>query len=163
MKVGDMYGDGKYLKAEHLLKPDGKKYHRLDVTVAKWEIVKYEAKDGKPERSQVAIHFVGKDRILGLNKTNWKALVNACGITETPDSDVEDICKRFIGWGIRLYVDPAVQQMDGSTKPGIRISTEYDAIPPEDNPDAAGLNVTGPSPESEPDAASDEDVKDIPF
>jgi len=162
MKYGEAYGGSKFLKAEHLMvanKPGS--YHKPELTISDWELTTFD-NEGEPSRSQLVLKFVGKEKGLGLNKTNIERLVALCGVVITENTDLEDIGRALVGWRIKLYVEPT-QMKDGSKRMAIRVSSEYDAVPPEDNPDAAGLKIVGSSPESEPDVANDEDVKDIPF
>jgi len=162
MKYGEAYGGSKFLKAEHLMmanKPGS--YYKPELTIADWEMTTFE-NEGEAPRSQMVIKFVGKDKGLGLNKTNIERLVELCGIVVTENTEIEDIGRRLVGWRVKLYVE-SVKMPDGSKRPAIRVSTEYDAVPPEKNPDAAGLNIVGASSDSETDAEGDGDPKDIPF
>lgn len=162
MKYGEAYGGSKFLKAEHLMvanKPGS--YHKPELTISDWEMTTFE-NEGEAPRSQMVIKFVGKDKGLGLNKTNIERLVELCGVVVTENTEIEDIGRALVGWRIKLYVE-STKMKDGSKRPAIRVSTEYDAVPPEKNPDAAGLKIAGPSSDSDLEADGGEAVNDIPF
>lgn len=96
------------------------------------------------EDRRAVVHFVGKDKGLVLNKTNWNVLEEVC---DSPDSD------DWTGFGIVLHVVKVDYQ--GKRVPAIRVS---------DNP----AHVTRPSRVAAPpvdDEPSSQviDDSDIPF
>jgi hypothetical protein len=160
MKYGEAYGGSKFLKAEHLMVPNKPNtFYRPELTISEWEIATFQ-NEGEADRSQLVIHFAGKDKGFGLNKTNMERLVEICGIAITEDTELEDIGRALVGWKIKLYVEN-VKMKDGSKRPAIRVSTEYEAVPPEKNPDAAGLKVVSAA--AGTNGGGVEDKSDIPF
>lgn len=51
----------------------------LKVTIESVEIRSYEARNGQPAQERAALHFLGREKTLVLNKTNTKTLINAYG------------------------------------------------------------------------------------
>lgn len=131
MRSGDVF-KGAFLKADDLAG------RTVKVTI---EDVRME--DIGEDRRAVA-HFVGKDKGLVLNKTNWNVLEEVC---DSKDSD------DWAGWTITLYVTKVDYQ--GKRVPAIRVSDQPgSATPPaEDEPE--------PEPERQSAAAITDD--DIPF
>lgn len=82
-----------YLKAKEFV---GK---NLKVTIAKVEIVHFEANESKPERDLPALRFEGKDKGLVLNSTNTQALCEAYG------GDSDQWIGREIGLSVKDYGD----------------------------------------------------------
>jgi len=114
MDSRDVYkdsGEGHFLKVADL-KLDNGKFANLTVKVSKWEQNEYQGEQ------QIVLSFEGKDKKMGLNKTNWRTMVAMFG-HETED---------WTGQSIRIYVDPTVQNPNGDTVGGVRI--QYQA--PED-------------------------------
>lgn len=104
MKAGDVF-KGSYLKADDL------QNRRVRVTI---EDVTMEdiGHDDKKERRAVA-HFVGKDRGLVLNKTNWSILEDVCGSQDSDD---------WRGATVTLYV--AKVDYQGKRVPAVRVSDQ---------------------------------------
>jgi hypothetical protein len=102
IKIGDIYG-GKFLKAEDL---QGQKHV---VEIEKWEIVTH-----KDHKQQIALHFVDREKMLGLNLTNATTLA-ALANSEDPDE--------WVGAKIRLYTTKV--PMEGKQVLAIRISEEF--------------------------------------
>lgn len=102
MKSGDVF-KGSYLKADDLLN------RRVRVTIED-VIMEDIGHDDKKERRAVA-HFVGKDKGLVLNKTNWSILEDVCASQDSDD---------WRGALITLYV--AKVDYQGKRVPAIRIS-----------------------------------------
>lgn len=61
-------------------------------------------------KKQVVLTFTGKDKVLGLNKTNARRIAALIGTDDFHD---------WAGWRIRLYVDQT--DLDGKTVDCIRI------------------------------------------
>lgn len=111
--LDDIYkNDSKFLKAIDLKTATG--FARPIVEIASNEIV-----SGNDGRQQIALHFVGKEKVLGLNKINAERIAAHTG---SRDAD------NWNGWKIRLYVDK-VQNPSGQMVDGIRVSAEW-AEPP---------------------------------
>lgn len=51
----------------------------LKLTIESVEERHYEARNGNPAQDKAALHFVGKEKTLVLNKTNTKLLITAYG------------------------------------------------------------------------------------
>jgi hypothetical protein len=100
-------GGDHWLKKEHLKKEDGT-YAALQLKISKAEAGEV---DGN---AQMVLHFEGKERVLGCNKTNWQVLTSMYG-TESDN---------WLGQTIKIYVDPNVEYPKGNKVGGIRIQYE---------------------------------------
>lgn len=116
--INDVYGDSKWLKAEDL------KGRKIKVRIMEWEITKFKQMDGS-ERQQVVVGFAGKEKRLGLNKTNGQMVASMYG--------GEDL-DAWIGKEITLYPTKTMNQQ-GKLVDCIRI--EY--VPPEPEGFVSGL------------------------
>lgn len=61
-------------------------------------------------KTQVVLTFTGKDKVLGLNKTNARRIAGLIGTNDFNE---------WVGWRIKLYVDQT--EFDGKTVDCIRI------------------------------------------
>lgn len=139
MRSGDVF-QGQYLKADDIL---GK---RVKVTV---EDVRMEdiGKDDKKERRAVA-HFVGKDRGLVLNRTNWTILEDVCGSTDSDD---------WAGYTVTLYTTKV--DFQGKRVPAIRVGDQPgDTTAPARASRAASQTDDDGEPERSSGDITDEDV-----
>jgi len=92
MKITEVYStSGGFLKAEDIAKP-------TTATIESIELVTKDYGDGKGEKSQLVLHFVGKEKVLGLNFTNASKLAELTGSPESDD---------WIGTTIKLFVEKA--------------------------------------------------------
>ena len=73
MNINGIYG-GDWLRAEDL-----QDQWPLDVTVADWELVEFEDDKTGKTRKQVALTFIGREKRLGLNKTNANRIAELHG------------------------------------------------------------------------------------
>jgi hypothetical protein len=119
-----------YLKAEDL---NGK---AVKVTIESVSMEKM-GDDTKP-----AVHFVGKDKTLVLNKTNAWRIVDATGSDDTDD---------WGGWTITLY--PCKVEYQGKSVPAIRVDDR-----PGSSKGPAGRALT-----QRDEAPADVTEDDIPF
>lgn len=89
MKINEVYSaSGGFLKAVDITKP-------TTVTVERTEVVSKDYNDGKGERSQIVLSFVGKTKKLGLNAGN---AIDIAKLTGKDDSD------DWVGVTLKLYV-----------------------------------------------------------
>ena len=88
-------------------------------------------------KKQVILTFAGKDKVLGLNKTNARRIAALIGTDDFTD---------WIGWRIRLYVDQT--DLDGKTVDCIRI---FPDLPEQANEKAKAATATN------------NDLTDVPF
>lgn len=109
--------ESKFLKAIDLKTSTG--FAKAIVEIAGNEIV-----SGSDGKQQIALHFAGKEKILGLNRINAERIAVHVG-----SRDVDD----WKGWKVRLYVEK-VQKPDGSLVDGIRVSSEWYEAPVEKPP-----------------------------
>jgi hypothetical protein len=79
-------------------------------------------------KKQVVLSFAGKDKVLGLNKTNARRISQLIGTDDFTD---------WIGWRIRLYVDQT--DLDGKTVDCIRI---FPDLPEQSNEKAKAATAT---------------------
>jgi hypothetical protein len=79
-------------------------------------------------KKQVVLSFTGKDKVLGLNKTNARRISQLIGTDDFTD---------WIGWRIRLYVDQT--DLDGKTVDCIRI---FPDLPEQSNEKAKAATAT---------------------
>jgi hypothetical protein len=79
-------------------------------------------------KKQVVLSFTGKDKVLGLNKTNARRISQLIGTEDFTD---------WIGWRIRLYVDQT--DLDGKTVDCIRI---FPDLPEQSNEKAKAATAT---------------------
>lgn len=124
--IDDIYtSDSKFLRAADL------KGSRVVVEIARFEI----AEVGDEKKSQIVLHFVGKEKVLGLNITNSKRIVALSG-SKYPDD--------WIGGKIKIF--PTKTEFGGREVDCIRVSEEFFEAPP--NKQAGG---------------SPENIDEIPF
>lgn len=103
MSLDDIYGSSsKFLKAADL---QGSK---PVVEIEEAEV--HENTYNGETKKQIVLKFVGKDKVLGLNKTNARRIA---ALTGTEDFD------EWIGYRIRLFIDQT--DLDGKTVDCIRI------------------------------------------
>lgn len=103
MSLDDIYGSSsKFLKAADL---QGSK---PVVEIEDAEV--HENTYNGETKKQIVLKFVGKDKVLGLNKTNARRIAALTGSEEFPD---------WIGYRIRLFIDQT--DLDGKTVDCIRI------------------------------------------
>ena len=113
LNIKDLYESrSSYLKTDDL---NGNKVV-VQITVVSIETVT-DKETGK-ERQQVVLSFAGKEKRLGLNKTNAEQIAQLTGT-----GDIE----KWVGWKIKLK--PATTQFAGRTVNCIRISDEYSEPP----------------------------------
>lgn len=108
VKVGDVYQGGRWLKSEDLLNAKTGKYGEVKVIINTADVGT--VGQGDDERQQIILTFDGKEKQLGLNKTNATVLAGHFG----DDTD------QWLGKEIILFVDPYVP-FAGKVVPGIRI------------------------------------------
>jgi len=90
VNLNDVYG-GDWLRAEHL--PNDRD---VPVTISKVETATFKDSRTKEEKQQMVLHFVGKEKQLGLNITNARVVAGLYG-----DHEVE---KAWVGKVLILYV-----------------------------------------------------------
>lgn len=99
-----------FLKASDL--PDGK---QVKVTMDAFDIVQMDDKD------KINVHFVGKEKTLVLNKTNYGAISHVYG----NDTD---------GWkGKEVILFTALVDYQGQMVPAVRVSVPLQDASPEEN------------------------------
>ena len=109
MNIHDLYkSTSSYLKVEDL------QGNRVVVQIESYTVENMKGKDGEPDKPQVVLTFAGKDKRLGLNKTNAERIAT---LANSPDPDA------WIGAKIKLI--PATTQFQGKNVPCIRISEEF--------------------------------------
>lgn len=118
MKLTDTYeSNSKYLKSEHFaigIMPNGRvRYGTMTVKIVGVKSGAFQ--DGRKQR---VLNFEGIDKELGLNVTNYKRIIDLTGYDDDDN---------WIGHEIGLYVDPYVQNKDGSTVPGVRVQEPHHA------------------------------------
>lgn len=118
MKITEVYStSGGFLKAEDIAKP-------TTATIESIELVTKDYGDGKGEKSQLVLHFVGKEKVLGLNFTNANKLAELTGSPESDD---------WIGTTIKLFVEKA--KVGNEMKNVIRVWPELpEQVTPEPTP-----------------------------
>lgn len=130
VSTDDIYGSSSaFLKAEDFKLPNGK-FGRTDVKISDFEVVSQQ--DGK---RQIVLFFEGKDKKLGLNKTNAERIGAHVG-SKVPD--------HWKGWTIRLIVEK-VQDPSGRPVDSIRVSTEFALNPQGQDPFAQGTHQATPT------------------
>lgn len=129
MSLEDIYGSSsKFLKAADL-------QHQKPVVEIEDADVHENTYNGETKK-QIVLRFAGKDKVLGLNKTNARRIAALIG--------TEDFTE-WIGWRIRLYVDQT--DLDGKTVDCVRI---FPDLPEQTNNKAKA-------------ATAGNEVEDIPF
>lgn len=107
MNINDIYGgSSNYLKVADL---NG---HKPVVEIESYSVETLRSEEG--EKKQVVITFKGKDKRLGLNKTNAQRIAKHTG-SEDPDE--------WIGCKIKLI--PSTTNFQGREVECIRVSEEY--------------------------------------
>lgn len=130
MSLEDIYGgSSKFLKAADL--QGGKPVVEIE------DADVHENTYNGETKKQIVLKFVGKEKCLGLNKTNARKIAALIG--------TEDFLE-WIGWRIRLFEDQT--ELDGKTVPCIRV---YPDLPEQTNKKAKAA------------AASSVDDSEIPF
>ena len=132
-KFTEVYGSsGGFLKASDITQP-------TTVTIESYEITTKDYGDGKGEKSQIVLSFVGKEKRLGLNWGNANDIGRLIGSEEADD---------WVGSTIKLYVKN--EKIGNEMKDVIRIwpelpeqaqsvpvtQTEASVTLPTDDPDA---------------------------
>lgn len=113
MSLEDIYGgSSKFLKAADL--QGGKPVVEIE------DAEVHENTYNGETKKQIVLKFVGKDKVLGLNKTNARRIA---ALTGTEDFD------EWIGWRIKLFVDQT--DLDGKTVDCIRIFPDLPEQPNE--------------------------------
>lgn len=107
MNIDDIYSStSKYLKHDDL------QGNRVVVEIASYTIDEMKSDEGS--KKQVVLHFKGKEKVLGLNKTNAERIA-----VHTGSKNPED----WIGCKIKLY--PSKTQFQGREVDCIRVSEEF--------------------------------------
>lgn len=107
MNIDEIYsGSNKYLRAADL------QGNRVVVTISDYTIEEMKSDEGN--KKQVVLHFDGKEKVLGLNKTNAERIAAHVG-SKNPDD--------WIGCKIKLY--PSKTQFQGREVDCIRVSEEF--------------------------------------
>lgn len=106
--------ESKFLKAADLKSTTGTGFAKVVVEISGNEVV-----SGNDGKQQIVLHFLDKQKVLGLNKINAERIA-----THTGSRDADN----WNGWKIRLYVEK-VQKPDGSLVDGIRVSSEWAEAP----------------------------------
>lgn len=144
MKINEVYSSsGGFLKAEDIgtAKPV--------VTIESIEMSTRDYNDGKGERSQLVVSFVGKEKKLGLNFTNASRLAELTGSDDSDD---------WIGRSIKLFVEKV--KVGTEMKPSIRIFPELPDAPQE----FTGVNSPPDNTQEAPDYVKNAQESDsIPF
>jgi len=107
MKLTEVYSSsGGFLKAADITQP-------TTATIESYEVFTKDYGDGKGERSQIILSFVGKEKRLGLNFGNANDLAKLIGSDDTDD---------WVGKTIKLYVK--TEKISNEMKDVIRIWPE---------------------------------------
>lgn len=109
MNINDVYGNTEWLRAADL---QGKK---VRVKISDWDMTAFKQMDGTT-RNQIVLSFDGKEKKLGLNKTNSKMIASMYG----------DDTEQWIGKEIILCPQKTMNQQ-GNLVDCIRI--EYETQP----------------------------------
>jgi len=112
---------GDFLKAKDL-KLDNGTFASLTLTISDAKVSA--VGEGDEKHDQVVLSFQGKEKVLGLNKTNWQTLSSMYGF----ESD------EWVGKSVRIFVDPNVEYPRGTKVGGIRIQYEATATDDSDIP-----------------------------
>ena len=137
MKITEVYSaSGGFLKADDITKP-------TTATIESVEMVTKDYNDGKGPKSQLVLHFVGKEKVLGLNFTNANKIVELTGKDDTDE---------WIGVTIKLFVEKV--KVGTEMKPSIRIWPE---LPEQVTPEPVEPTHTGKV------IAYEDESSDIPF
>ena len=132
MKITEVYSaSGGFLKADDITKP-------TTATIESVEMVTKDYNDGKGPKSQLVLHFVGKEKVLGLNFTNANKIVELTGKDDTDE---------WIGVTIKLFVEKV--KVGTEMKPSIRIWPE---LPEQVTPEPVEPTHTGIAPADDPDS-----------
>ncbi len=99
-----------YTSNSNFLKVDDLAGHRVIVEIASYEVKEV----GEERKKQIVLAFKGKEKVLGLNKTNAEQIAQLAG-TGDPDLWV----------GCKIKLKPAMTQFQGKDTPCIRISDEF--------------------------------------
>jgi hypothetical protein len=99
-----------YTNNSNFLKPDDIKGKTPIVTIESISVHNGKDKQTGDDYSQLLLHFVGKDKVLGLNRTNANRIAE---LTKSDDTD------DWIGTSIELYTE--MIQVGADKKLGIRI------------------------------------------
>ena len=108
MNIDEIYNSGsKYLRHDDL------KGNRVVVEIESYSIDTMKSDDGN-DKKQIVLHFTGKEKVFGLNKTNAERIAVHTG-SRNPDD--------WIGCKIKLY--PSKTQFQGREVDCIRVSEEF--------------------------------------
>lgn len=142
MNIDDIYSStSKYLKHDDL------QGNRVVVEIASYTIDEMKSDEGN--KKQVVLHFKGKEKVLGLNKTNAERIA-----VHTGSKNPED----WIGCKIKLY--PSKTQFQGREVDCIRVSEEF-FEPATDGPDFGDAKPKATAAPSRKPAVDDD--SEIPF
>lgn len=138
MKITEVYSSsGGFLKAEDIAKP-------TTATIESVEMVTKDYNDGKGPKSQLVVHFVGKEKVLGLNFTNANKIAELTGSDDSDD---------WVGTTIKLFVEKV--KVGTEMKPSIRIWPELpEQVTPEPTPEPTHTGKL---------VNYDDDPDDVPF
>lgn len=115
-----------YTSTSNFLKVDDLAGHRVVVEIASYEVKEV----GEEHKKQIVLSFKGKEKVLGLNKTNAEQIARLVG---SDDADT------WIGCKIKLK--PAMTTFAGKDTPCIRISDEFFEPAPNRPVPANGLTL----------------------
>ena len=142
MNIHDLYkANSNFLKVEDL------QGNRVVVQIESYAVETIKGKEGEPDKPQVVLMFVGKEKRLGLNKTNAERIAT---LANSPDPDT------WIGAKIKLI--PATTQFQGKNVPCIRVSEEFFEPPAVKAVSKAALASVPPYSGSQPADISDDDI-----
>lgn len=133
MRAGDVF-KGAYLKADDL------QNRRVKVTIE--DVRMEDLGQGEAKERRAVAHFVGKDKGLVLNKTNWSILEDVCGSGDSDD---------WAGYTVTLHVTKVEYQ--GKRVPAIRVSDQ-----PGDTTKPASRTSREPGDDDVPEDITAEDV-----
>jgi len=126
MKISDVYNSsGGFLKADDLGTA------KTTVTISGIELSERDYQDGQGLKKQLVLSFAGKDKKLGLNKTNAERLAE---LTKSDESD------DWIGVSLKLFVEKV--QVGNEKKAAIRIFPELpEQVAPEPPDEFTGNEI----------------------
>lgn len=107
MNINDIYkGKSNYLRAEDL------QGNRVTVEIEGFTIETMKGEEG--DKQQVVLKFTGKEKVLGLNKTNAQRIAAHAGSFDPND---------WVGAKIKIF--PTTTEFQGKTVDCIRVSEEF--------------------------------------
>ncbi len=99
-----------YTSTSNFLKVDDLNGHRVVVEIESFKV----AEVGDEHKKQIVLTFKGKEKVLGLNKTNAEQIAQLTGSGDPNE------------WlGCKIKLKPAMTQFQGKDTPCIRISDEF--------------------------------------